>query len=319
MKPHGRALTLSVSFLATDVLQLPAPLAYGNRAVEAILFTREALAQPEWLKAWRAVESAAVTYGSEYVTFHFPMNGCDYVAEPFVYGRLVEAYGRARDLGLHGVVVHSNRIRPIEDWLDISVTAERARVVDCLNEIRQRHPTSGPWLALENMPLMDNYGSEIDPLFCFPADFDAATASGISIVWDVCHHTNAVATRRLDLGEPLASIVADAARPTVGSDWMEFARLAPHIEHWHFSAFQGFASRENGTICSEGASPVAATLDEVLYANLLRIITGIARPGAQVVLEIAEHDYRARVVLPTVVKWIEDVLLQRNARERERV
>jgi hypothetical protein len=66
------------------------------------------------------------------VSFHFPVNDSDYVADAFVRSRLVEARIRASDLGLAGIVVHSNRIRVFAGWEGHDLPSKRDKVLSTL-------------------------------------------------------------------------------------------------------------------------------------------------------------------------------------------
>ena len=152
---------------------------------------------------------------------------------------------------------------------------------------------------------MDNYGVEIDPLFCFAADFGAIAGTQIRVVWDICHSTNSIATIR-HIGNGLSVPWADAASKDV--DWTDFRSLGDRIAHWHFSAFRGFANPEAGTICVEGVHPNASTLGEPLYARLCAEIAEMTIANAHMVLEVREVDYTARLVAPEVCRWITGIL-----------
>src|SRR5579883_1456443 len=183
-------MKLSLSFLATNSNQLPLPGIYGNEAVEGVIFNRQDLEDDHWRTVWRSIGKAVEWYGSTNVTFHFPVNESDYVDDSFVLGRLTSAYLKSAEMGLQGLVVHSNRIRKIDRWKDINLVDERKRVTEKLAEIANLGGRSNTWLALENMPVMDNFGKEIDPLFSYPNDFRVLNGLPIGIVWDSCHFTN---------------------------------------------------------------------------------------------------------------------------------
>ena len=102
---------------------------------------------------------------------------------------------RACDLGLAGVVVHANRIRPISEWKHLSPLTEREKVVSCLlNVINGKDLSSSTWIGLENMPIMDNAGDLIDPSFVFIDDFNLLKGTGVGVTWDMCHYLNTLET-----------------------------------------------------------------------------------------------------------------------------
>ncbi|MCH9608822.1 MAG: hypothetical protein S4CHLAM45_07340 [Chlamydiales bacterium] len=289
-------MKFSIPFLAKDETQLIPPGILGNEAVEAVLFDRADL--DDWEGAWKTIKKATKFYGHENVSFHFPVNDSDYVADPFVAHRLKEALQRATDLGLHGVVVHSNRIRLLEEWPTIDVKNWQQQVADKLIAIRAA-VSGNTWLALENMPIMDNYGIEIDPLFVFPSDFHILKETSVGVIWDLCHFTSTLA----NLQALKAGRQKKEHYPNIQEvDLLDFVEISDQIVHWHFSAFQGVANPQTGEQCKEGVLPSKSELGEEIYATCISKVMQLEKP-AHLVFEIQEDDYSVRTNALEMIRW----------------
>jgi len=286
--------------------QAQAAKRYGN-ACEATVFNRDALKDKNWSFVWQNVADVAEDIGPANLTVHFPVNNSDYVSDRFVAERLAEAVLRVDDLGLHGLVVHSNRIKPIKEWCTLSLADERARVLDSLERLNADRRSPVP-VFLENMPIMDNYGIEIDPLFIFPEDFKDVSEIGVGVVWDICHYSNTVA-----VVQELASGNQNPEHyPNVQEcDYCDFTSISAFIRHWHFSAFSGLADPDVfGTKCTEGVTPQYSALGETVYADMLRAAMQVKHVDDHIVLELQETDYTDRQNFLSAKSWIHRVLNQ---------
>lgn len=308
-------LQYSVPFLAFKKDQMPFPdRQIGNTAAEAILFDRAHLEGEIWETSWKNVADAVKIFGNKNVSFHFPVNESNYCEDTFVHERLVETYKRAGDLGLRGVVAHSNTINLISDWKDLDVSALQKKVADCLNDIVSRNPCES-WLALENMPVMDNFVKEIDPLFSFPSDFDILKGTNVSIIWDICHYFNTVSTMK----QVLSGEQNPVYYPNIKSeDYYDFAKLN-NIVHWHFSAFNGIPNPDDGTICKEGVLPEEGTLDAGLYEKAILemdLYSSKKQDSTCMVFEIEESNYMTRDNARRAIQWVENVLLKERGEQK---
>lgn len=282
--------------------------------MEAILFNREDLEKPIWDISWKNVEKAGLLYKPENISFHFPVNDSDYVEDTFVSLRLQEALQRATDLGLHGVVVHSNRVRPLNKWKYIDIADWRKQVANKLNQIRELVPEDQTWLALENMPIMDNHGKEIDPLFVFPSDFILLVKSRVKVVWDICHFTNTFANlKQLSTGIQNKEYYPNV-KPIKPFDFVEIAK---QIVHWHFSSFLGVANPDTGLQCREGILPCCGELDEEIYVECLKHILSVGKPDQHIVFEIQEQDYTRRLNAEKMLQWTIDIFSKLMKIEKE--
>lgn len=294
-------IQLSLSFLATSSEQFEAIRTMNLTACEAVIFNKSDMNYKSWDKIWKNIESAAIFFLPQNVVFHFPVNDCDYVENNFVYQKLKESYQRASDLGLKGIVVHSNRVRLIKEWKSINLDDERHKVVNSLNDIMNSYKNSSTWIGLENMPVMDNYGIEIDPLFCFPKDFNLLNQTDIGITWDICHYTNTMA----NIDKLIQGLHKSEYYPNFqDTNLSDFEVLKNKIVHWHFSAFNGICNPETDEICKEGVLPEQSSLGEKPYKDSLDIIRIISNSSQIMTLEIQEENYLIRENCAKMINWI---------------
>jgi len=292
-------MKFSLPFLASKKEQLPPPGQYANQCVEAVIFNKEDLSSPTWEIVWKQIEKAVLMYGPRNVTFHFPVNDCDYVEDTFVKNKLMEALKRASDLHLHGIVVHSNRIHLIKKWHLLNLKKERKKTIEVLEKVRSECKSS-TFLALENMPIMDNYGIEIDPLFVYPEDFQDLKNTGIKVVWDICHYTNTLAY----LQKVEQRYFSKKNYPHIlPADIWDFLTIQDQIVHWHFSAFEGLADPDLKTLCKEGVLPQKSTLGNIHYQQIMEKVSAISNLDDHIVFEIQEEDYQNRKEFMEMVKW----------------
>jgi hypothetical protein len=298
-------MILSIPFLASRIEQFNPAFVEQGFGIEASLFDRRDLVDADtWATTCRNVRRLAKEACAPSFTFHFPVNDCDYLADSLIRDRLWEALDLTASCGLDGMVLHSNRIFPTDDWRRRDLAGERARYAEFVAGLRERVRGAEFWIGLENMPITGNDACELDPLLVFPGDFDGLCGGNVGITWDFCHYSYSV---------HVASCLRDgrlAERedyPNVTEDgFFAFERLAPHIVHYHFSAFSGVASRVTGSMCTEGVPPWEASVEEAVYreafARMLR--TGRAKAAT---LEIRERDYTKREVAQRVAAWCRSI------------
>lgn len=296
-------MKLSISYLGPDSSQIPPAETYGNNGVEAFLIERDHLVGDEWLQSWKNILTASRIYGPENVTFHFPVNNSDYVEDPFVRARVLEGYQRACDNGLAGFIIHSNRTRDRDDWVQFDQAAERERVISILASVRDSQETNATWLALENMPFVGNHGGETDPLFSAVEDFEGLPPN-IGIVWDVCHAKGSEQyIAALKEGRLPSTIFA---RSYTGLTF-DPVRLS-NIAHWHFAASKGLNNPDTGETCFEGVLPSEADVPETIYSDELKKIVRVTGEASAINFEVQEADYRSRQRAPAIIAWANSVL-----------
>ena len=297
-------MKFGLSFLATDIGQLPRRSADGPTLVEAVIFNRSDLEKASWDIIWKNISMAISEYCAENVTFHFPVNDSDYVNDPFVRSRLSEAHSRACDHGLCGIVVHANRVMPIKLWSSYSVNDERSKVAECLEKISSQNCGSGCWIGLENMPVMDNSGDLIDPTFVFPEDFSILQGGQVKITWDICHFLNTIETCNLvTMGKSPREDFPNFRVTSKDS----YLVLIDQIVHWHFSSFLGVPNRRNNEVCQEGVLPWEGTLSEEEYLNALCLMSSV-NSEARCIFEVTEKNYRDRVNGRAMLSWARNLI-----------
>ncbi|MDR2794314.1 MAG: hypothetical protein LBB12_00880 [Holosporaceae bacterium] len=293
---------ISVPFLSFVREQIPfREKLIGNQCAEAIMFNAKDLFGSHWEMAWENIAEAASHFSPSNVTFHFPVDNANYCEDRGILDKLMESYRRACDLGLAGIVVHSNCIHNIGDWSEISLPDLRKRVADTLYLVKNSVENSqDTWLSLENMIIMDNFGKEIDPLFLYVDDFQVLDES-IGVVLDLCHFFYTVTVSRMLLDGRLDK----KHYPSVCSCSYDDIKKFKCVRHCHFAAFRGIAMPFTEQYCSEGMLPEEGDIDGNLYYEALSYLN--ENFSGHVVLEIQESDYAIKSKSRFLIKKIKEL------------
>lgn len=288
----------SLSFLGCSTEQLRSLDTCNNTATEAVLFNENHLDREPWSETWDNIVLAAEIYDPQNVTFHFPMNECDYVANQKIKDKLKESYLRAAQIGLAGIVVHSNRIRDVAEWVKFDHDSERKKIFEILLDIKNADASSATWIGLENMPLVGNFGYETDPLFVGAEDF-ADIPVGLNIVWDTCHALSSLAyVRALRKSKLPRSIFARE----ISATQLTPSNIIDRIKHWHFAAFTGLNNPETDSTCKEGVLPNESDLSTDYYENAMFSIISTT-PNNIINFEVQEDDYGQRIKGRKIIEW----------------
>lgn len=308
-------MRIGVPFYATKLEQMPSASEFA--AAEATLFHREDLETASWKLTWSNIKEAAEVFGCSNVAFHFPFNNCDYVSDKFVFTRLQESFQRASDLGLAGVVVHASQVRTIKEWLSASeeLVSRRKAVAEQLERIVSSSSsfTRETFLALENMPVIGNYGLEVDPTYVYPEDFIELDGTSVGITWDFCHFMITLTVSELIAQKPEKAELFPFTRPT---SLLRVAQLRERVRHWHFSAFQGLPLVSEGARSYEGTQPAHSTAEEPRYLSASEFMQR-TNSHAICTLEIQEDDYSERINAHSTALWLEAVLEKMGAAANE--
>ncbi|TQE36248.1 hypothetical protein Sipo8835_10155 [Streptomyces ipomoeae] len=299
-------MKLCIPFLLSQAEQFRPEWLEAGYGIEASLFDRVDIARPDrWDRVRANLLSLHHDHRPQTLIIHFPVNDCNYLDDPLVRDRLWEMLDLADRVGADGLVLHSNQVHTVDEWLGADLATEADRFHRFVGVLDERCRGAGFWIGLENMPLMGNEPTELDPLLCFPPDFSFLSAlpesSRIGICWDLCHYSYSV-----HVAELLRSGALDEAGlyPRSGeTGFTDFAGIADRIVHYHFSAFRGIASRTRATVCTEGVVPAESTLGPQLYRELARTILRAGGPARTVTFEIAEADYRRRTRIWQAIDW----------------
>lgn len=300
-----------LSFLASEENQILPALRESVSSLEAVVFDRESLTNEAWQRVWKNVGYAANIINPERLSFHFPVNNCNYSLDHSVADRLKESFQRASDLGLAGVVVHANNVFPVDAWQHKSVVDIRSAVVEILTKVASGPSSKSTWLGLENMPAMDNHGSDIDPTFIFPDDFSVLRGTGVKVTWDMCHFFNSLESCKMALEgkQPLSDF------PNLQHvNHNAFLDIIDLITHWHFSAFKGVPDRRKGITCVEGVLPWDGCLSEQLYLDALLQIHE-AGSKRNCIFEVTESNYDNRSNGRLMLQWAYQAISNNSTNE----
>lgn len=300
----------SVPFLAPDWTQLDMELIDRGCGVEASLFNRDDVMDDAtwWLVRAHLERLSRMHLPS--LTFHFPVNNSDYVDDTSVRQRLADALALAVDLGLDGVVLHSNRTSDVAHWASTDLAQERAKLADVVGGLIDRVQGSETWVGMENMPITGNDARELDPLLVYPEDLAVLAETGVGATWDVCHFSYTAHVGPRILGGLLDQPRSDypSLRPLrEDEESLLPASLQPFLKHIHFSAFAGVADATSGERCIEGVLPWESTVSEEIYRGALRRAQSSGVKA--ITLEIAEQDYRRRANVRRMLDWCRATLV----------
>lgn len=289
-------------FLATDWSQFDSAWADEGHGAEAVLFDSRDVLDPERYALVETNLRRAHEHLGSRLLFHFPVDSANYVDDLAVRDRLWACLDLAAELELGGVVLHSNIVEAVRSWDRSRAQDARRRFVEFLPELSRRVEGAPMWLGLENMPIMGNYGRDMDPTLVFPADFEGLCGGNLGITWDLCHWSYTVyVVQQLRSG---ALDEAEHYPHLLQADFLDFARLHEHIVHYHFSAFRGLARVDGGGAkqCREGVAPWEASVPETIYEQMLAEMPRAARADTTT-FEVEELDYRERPRTRAVMAW----------------
>jgi hypothetical protein len=294
---------LGYTFYALDDTQMDSKANKAIGRIEAILFNRQDLQDANWFKAWENIKKAVEIYGRNNVSFHFPVDDCDYISNKFVRSRLIEAINRSADLGLRLVVLHANQRLLLDEWKNIDVNSMRINFINELYNIIDKTDESIV-IGLENMPPIGNCNDDADPLFIFPLDFKNIDHPRIKITFDINHYFNVVATMKeaknnRRLKEKMPSFCEDC-------DYMDFEKIKDKIAHWHFSGFDNIANPLTSQISREGCCPWESkkvSEHEFRKAAQFIIENNKIHDARSVIFEVQDKDYSHRINVLKTANW----------------
>lgn len=289
------------SFYALDEKQVTDDLIWNFGKAEAILFSNEDLESSKWEKVWRNIENVCNKIGSENVSFHFPMDNCNYVNNQYIRERLVDALNKANDLGIKKIVIHPNMRYAIKEWQYINRSKMQDLLYKTILEITSSNKTD-TILCLENMPPIGNKYDDGDSAVLFMEDLNKQ----INYTLDICHYFNVVKTmkeaqRKKEWREILAEIKK--------CDYFDFSNKLDNIKHFHFSAFEYIANPFMNQICIEGVLPNQSIIDEQIYAKAMKIIySNAVENDKSIIFEISEENYYKRKQIFKMLAWAKEII-----------
>ena len=296
------SVRFSFPFLATDWSQFDAGWGDEGCGAEAVIFDRSDLVDSaRWALVETNLRRAAPLMGSR-LLFHFPVNESNYVEDPLIRDRLWYCLDLAANLGLGGIVLHSNIVRPVRAWSPESANVATLAFLDFAALLARRLEGAPMWVGLENMPIMGNDALDLDPTLVFPADFAGLCSGQLGITWDLCHWSYSVHVVEKILTRELNE--RDFYPRLREAQYLDFARICDRIVHFHFSGFRGLARVHGGGVkqCHEGVGPWEADVPEAVYEQMLSAMAGATR-AQTITFEVAEESYRVRPRTRAVMEW----------------
>lgn len=289
------------SFYALDEKQVSEKLIKQFKKAEAILFSNEDLKEEKWNLAWINIEKIAKMIGSENVSFHFPMDECDYVNNEFVKMRLLDSIERANKLGINKIVVHPNLRYMIDEWKNIDRLDLQRKLYQTILELTKKNNYS-TILCVENMPPIGNKFDDADSAILFIDDF----IEGINYTFDICHYYNVVKTMEQTKNKKeWTNVLAEIKN----CDYYDFINKMNSIKHYHFSAFNNIANPFIREECIEGILPNQSIVDEEKYAKAMKIIyNDCVENNKSIIFEISEKDYSNRENIFKMLEWAKKIV-----------
>lgn len=286
------------TFYALDLKQIPLQLIQKFGKAEAILFSDNDLRTENWNQAWENMSKVANIIGNENLSFHFPMDNCDYINNELIKEKLIDSIKRANQIGIKKIIIHPNLRYKISEWNYINREKMKVILFDFIKKINMNNNVL---LCLENMPPIGNQFDDADSAILFASDINEK----INYTWDICHYFNVVRTmseayNNKEWNPFLAKIEQ--------CDYFDFKEKLSNIKHFHFSAFENIANPLKKQICKEGILPSQSCVSESYYKKALQIIYKDAiENNKSIIFEIAEENYCKREKIIKMLDWAENV------------
>ena len=291
------------SFYALDINQVSNNLLYDFGKAEAILFSRKDLEERSWNLAWKNIEKVVKMIGSENVSFHFPMDDCNYFKDSFVKNRLIDALDRANSLKIKKIIIHPNIRYAIKEWQYINRTKMQRLLYQTVSQISKIRKYNTK-LCLENMPPIGNKYDDADSSILFIDDFK----SNMNYTLDICHYFNVVKTMKETRNEKKWKNFLPEIKEC---NYFDFLKKLEVIQHFHFSAFDDIANPFNKHYRREGILPNESVVKENYYKKAMRIIYENAiKSNKSIIFEISESDYTNRKRIFDMLAWAKQVVLE---------
>ena len=290
------------SFYALDERQATDDLIWSFGKAEAILFSSKDLENSKWKIVWENIGKICNKMGSENVSFHFPMDDCNYVNNQNIKEKLVDALNKANDLEIKKIVVHPNMRYKIKEWQYIDRNKMQQLLYKTILEITKNTKTN-TILCLENMPPIGNRYDDGDSAILFMEDFDKQ----INYTFDICHYFNVVKTmEKTKQKENWKEVLAEIRQ----CDYFDFINKLDNIKHFHFSAFEDIANPFNNQVCIEGVLPNQSVVDEQIYADAMKLIYNDAiKNDKSIIFEISEENYYNRKQIHRMLAWAKNIVI----------
>ena len=241
---------LGFSFYALDLEQVSQKLISNFNKAEAIIFSINDLLGNKIEKIRANIDILGKIIGHKNISFHFPMNDCDYVNDTNVFNYLKLCIEMCDDLGLKTLTIHPNIKYLLNEWHGKNIDYLKNKLFDRLYLATEF--SKGLTLCLENMPPIGNRCDDADALILFDSDVKNMSTDKLKFTWDICHYFNVVETME-------KSKIDDDFRKVLPRYkecfHMDYLNIIDEIHHWHFSAFDVIANPLTNQFCNEGIIP----------------------------------------------------------------
>lgn len=232
------------------------------------------------------------------ISFHYPMNDCEYWRSKDERLNLVKICDVLNELNVSRIVLHSNFIRSIYDIDPTKFHEIRKKVIDTLVFVKKLHPQID--ICLENMSILGGLLNDADPLFLTADDFDLLKNTDLSITFDLCH----VWINEFIMKNDLLSHVKDINYKyyeylqTKDFSFKTFNKITKYIKHIHISSFQFKDNRIiEGKVLSEGIVPQTKIESDILF------LKKYIQNNLVYNFEISEENYHER---KAIFRMVED-------------
>lgn len=282
-----------ITFYGLDPRQIDRDWVAAGFGLEAYIFHGDDLHRPDFWAAFRASLEQARRLGATRLTLHFPTDGAEHLRDDSAAEALLGFCRLASEVGAVGVTVHSNLFLDLETYQHIDLPAWRHQFVEQLQRLDLALGELGVWLGVENLPIVGNDGTDVDPLFVLPEDFGDLERAGLThvgVTWDVCHWAQTYALT--------------AARATLDrTPEPSFQQFPGAIRHIHFASFRGLALPGSSNRCTEGILPAEGDINPDLLAEHLERVARQTGPVG-LVFEVQEEDYTRRRACWKALAWL---------------
>lgn len=282
---------LGFSFYALKIEQVSEKLLNNFSKAEAVLFSKKDLLCENFILAWQNIERIGLDIGFENMSFHFPMDDCDYIHNDHAFGIFTECVKMCECYEIPIIVIHPNVRYLIGEWKQKNIQYLQAKLFDRLYQATAL--CEKVTICLENMPPIGNEYNDGDILFLNIYDVIDKTTEKLKLTWDINHYFNVVETMKIAISNPE---LRNFLPRYFNCDYFDFKYLIKEIYHWHFSAFNKIANPFNKNICGEGIIP-----ESNLYKEALNVI--LNESHGNIILEINEVDYTKRENIYKMKNW----------------
>lgn len=282
---------LGFSFYALDLKQVSQKLIFNFNKAEAIIFSINDLTGNKIEKIRANIDVLGKIMGHKNISFHFPMNDCDYVNDTNIFNYLKLCIEMCDDLGLKILTIHPNIKYLLNEWYGKDVDYLKCKLFDKLYLATES--SKELILCLENMPPIGNKCDDADALILFDSDVKNKSTDKLKFTWDICHYFNVV--------ETMAKSKIDSTFRKVLPRYkecfhMDYLNIIDEIHHWHLSAFDMIANPLTKQFCNEGIIP-----NDYHYIEGFKSI--LTKSKGNIILEIKEDDYINRTNIYLMKKW----------------